>query len=106
MSIGEHSIGGERLHGLQLTFGNGVPTHSPAQVYWVTPEGRLRRHDYVARMVSPLAKAANRCLSERSALGVTLPDHRLVTPLLPGRRAAPGPVVVDVEMDVVGARER
>ena len=105
-AIGEHTIGGERLHGLKLTFGPGVPTHSPDQVFWVTEEGRLRRHDYVARMVSPLAKAANRCLSERSAFGVTLPDHRLVTPLLPGRRAAPGPVIVDVEMELTGGRER
>lgn len=105
-AIGEHRVGGERLHGLRLHFPGAVPTHSPTQVYWFSDDGALRRHDYVARMVSPLAKAANRCVSERTAEGITLPDHRLVTPMLPARRAAPGPLLVDVGLEVVGTSLR
>ena len=105
-ALGEHSVDGERLHGLRLQFPASVPTHAPAQTFWVTDEGALRRHDYRAQMVSPLAKAANRCVHESGAFGVTLPDHRIVTPLLPLRRAAPGPVIVDVTIDVLSATER
>ncbi len=105
-SIGERRIAGESLHGLRLRFPDGVPTHSPVQVFWVTAGGALLRHDYTARMVSPFAKAANRCLSETTAFGVTLPDHRLVTPLLPRRRAARAPVLVDVTIEIVEARDR
>ncbi len=57
-------------------------------------------------MVSPLAKAANRCVHEATAFGVTLPDHRVVTPALPLRRAAPRPVLVDITIEVLSATER
>lgn len=104
--LGEHVVDGERLLGLAVRFPPDVPAHSREQVLWLTPAGALRRNDYRAAMVGPLAHAANRCLHETTAFGITIPDRRRVTPQLPARRSAPGPVLVSIELELRGVRER
>ncbi len=103
-ALGERAVDGERLHGLRVRFPPATPAHSPEQVFWFTREGALRRNDYLARMVSPFAHAANRVLHERTVDGLTLPDRRRVTPQLPARRSAPGPVLVALELELLAAR--
>lgn len=105
-SIGEHTIDGVRAHGLELTCPPGLPAHAPVQQLWIGEDGTMRRYDYLARMIAPWAKAANRCLADTTAFGVTIPRQRRVTPLLPGRRAAPGPLLVSIEVELTGVRER
>ena len=104
--LGERTIDGERLRGIALHCPPHVPAHSPQQELWIRPDGTMRRLDYTARMIAPWARAGNRCLRDTTAFGLTLPDRRRVTPLLPGLRAAPGPLLVGIELELTGVRER
>jgi hypothetical protein len=105
-ALGERELGGERLHGLRVTFAPGTPAHSPEQQFWFTGDGALRRNDYLARMVGPFAHAANVSEHEGTVDGITLPDRRRVTPQLPGRRRAPGPLLVGIALDLLAAEPR
>lgn len=105
-AIGERRIDGDVLEGLRLHCPPGVPAHAPDNDLWFAGDGALRRHDYRARMIAPWANAANRVIAEATAHGITLPTSRRVTPLLPGRRAAPGPLLVSIDLVVTGVRER
>ena len=105
-ALGERRIGGEPLQGLRLHCPPQLPAHSPDQSLWVGPGGTMRRLDYRARMIAPWAKAANRCLADTTAFGITIPAVRRVTPLLPGLRAAPGPLLVAIDLELTGVRER
>jgi hypothetical protein len=104
--LGARRIDGEDLHGLELRCPPSVPAHSPAQQLWFAGDGTMRRLDYTARMIAPWARAANRCLAETTAAGITIPSVRRVTPLLPGLRAAPAPLLVSIDVELTGARER
>jgi len=104
--LGERAIDGAPAHGLELRCPSSVPAHAPVQQLWVREDGTMARLDYTARMISPWARAANRCLAETSAFGVRLPSVRRVTPLLPGLRAAPGPLLVAIDLELTGVRER
>jgi hypothetical protein len=105
-ALGEHVIEGERLHGLRVRFAPGTPAHAPEQRFWFTEDGALRRNDYLARMVGPFAHAANVCEREGTVDAITLPDRRRVTPQLPGRRRAPGPLLVGIAFDLLAAEPR
>lgn len=105
-SIGERTIDGRRAHGLELRCPPGVPAHAPVQQLWIGEDGTMLRYDYTARMIAPWARAANRCLADTTAFGVTIPRSRRVTPLLPGRRSAPGPLLVAIDLELTGVRER
>lgn len=104
-ALGERRIDGERLSGLELRCPPSVPAHSPVQRLWFATDGRARRLDYRARMIAPWALAANRCLSDGTASGVTIPTVRRVTPLVAGR-AARGPLLVSIEIELTGVTER
>jgi hypothetical protein len=105
-SLGERRIDGAPAHGLELRCPPGVPAHAPVQQLWIGPDGTMRRYDYTARMIAPRARAANRCLADTTAFGVTIPAVRRVTPLLPGRRSAPRPLLVSIDVELKGVRER
>lgn len=104
--LGAHAIAGEELYGLRLHCPPQVPAHAPDSTLWVRADGTMRRFDYHARMIAPWANAANRCLSDTTAFGITIPDVRRVTPLAPGRRALPGPLLVTIDLELTGVRER
>jgi len=105
-SLGARQIDGELLHGLRLRCPPSLPAHSPEQSLWFADDGTMRRLDYRARMIAPWARAANLCTAETTACGVTIPSARRVTPLLPGLRAAPGPLLVSIDLELTGVRER
>ncbi len=105
-ALGRHRIAGEDLDGLRVRFPASVPTHGPADILWFTPDGALRRHDYRARMIAPWALAANVVLEETTAFGVTVPSRRRVTPRLPLRHVAPAPLLVSIDLELTGVRER
>ena len=105
-SAGPRTIAGEELHGLRLHCPPQVPAHAPDSTLWVRADGTMRRFDYHARMIAPWALAANRCLSDTTAFGLTIPGVRRVTPLGPGRRALPGPLLVAIDLELTGVRER
>lgn len=104
-ALGERDVDGERLHGLAVHYPPTVPAHSREQQWWFTADGALRRNDYRADMVSPLAHAANRVHHETTEFGITLPDERRVTPQLPGRRSAPFPLLVSIAFELEGVDE-
>jgi hypothetical protein len=104
--LGERRIDGEPLSGLLLHCPPQLPAHSPKQRLWFADDGTMRRLDYRARMIAPWAVTANRCLAETTACGVTIPCSRRVTPLVSGGRAASGPVLVTIDMELTGAQER
>ena len=106
ISAGERMIAGELLHGLRLHCPPAIPAHAPESTLWVRADGTMRRFDYRAQMIAPWAKAANRCLSDTTAFGITIPYVRRVTPLAPGLRAAPGPLLVAIDLELTGVRER
>lgn len=105
-AVGRHTVDGARLHGVRVHLPPHLPAHAPAQTMWLDDDGAMRRVDYRARMIAPWAKAANRCLDETTLAGVTIPSVRRVTPLLPGRRAAPGPLLVSIEIELLGLVDR
>lgn len=105
-SLGRHVVGGEELHGVRLHTPPHLPAHAPAQNMWLREDGTMRRVDYHAGMIAPWARAANRCLDEATVSGVTIPTVRRVTPLLPGLRAAPGPLLVSIDIELLGTVDR
>jgi hypothetical protein len=105
-SVRPRMMAGERVHGIRYRCPPALPAHSPTQTLWVTGDGAVRRLDYRARMIAPWARAANCCLSETTAHGVSIPDTRRVTPLLPGGVASPAPVLVSIDLVVTGVRDR
>jgi len=104
-SLGRHAVDGEQLHGLRLHLPAHLYGHAPAQSLWFGDDGAMRRLDYRAGMIAPWAVAANRCLAETTVSGVTIPSVRRVTPLLPGLRAAPGPLLVSIDLELLGVVE-
>lgn len=105
-SLGRRVVDGAQLHGIRLHLPPHLLAHAPAQSLWFTADGAMRRLDYRAGMIAPWALAANRCLAETTVSGVTIPSVRRVTPLLPGLRAAPGPLLVSIDLELTGVRER
>ncbi|MEZ5661712.1 MAG: hypothetical protein R3E83_25390 [Burkholderiaceae bacterium] len=84
---------------LQGRFPNSMPTHSEEQVFRFDPDtGLLRQHEYVARIISRFARAANRVLEHAQGEGPRYPSRRIVTPLGPAARALPGPVLIDIRV--------
>ena len=82
---------------LEARFPAALPTHSAVQRFTIDPAtGRLRRHDYVAEIIGPWASAANVVVSHGESGGVPFVSRRRVTPVLPGGKPAPIPVLVDI----------
>jgi hypothetical protein len=84
---------------LRAEFPAHIPTHSRHQRFDFDPaSGLLRRHDYCADVVAPIAHAANVVLRHECQNGLTFAAHRRVTPISPWRRALPAPVLVDIQV--------
>ena len=89
---------GERWRRLEVTFPDGLDTHSPRQSFYFDAQGRLRRHDYVARVVGRWARAAHHCADHVQAGGLVFPTRRWVRPIGPGNRSLPFPTLVSLEL--------
>jgi hypothetical protein len=82
---------------LRATFPKHIPTHCTTQdFYFDASSGLLRRHDYVANVVAPIAHAANVVQCHSQHRGLIFPSQRRVTPIGFNRRALPGPTLVSI----------
>lgn len=90
--------GGERWRRLEVSFPEGVDTHSPRQTFYFDARGVLRRHDYVAEVVGRWARAAHYCDDHVRAGGLVFPTRRRVRPRGPGNRSLPEPTLVSLEL--------
>jgi hypothetical protein len=77
-----------------------IPTHSPSQRFHLDLEsGRLRQHDYTARVFGGWAKAAHMIREHRQYDGLTAPSKRRVMPRA-GDKGGPLPFPVLIWADV------
>ena len=87
---------GARLEG---HFPPSLPTHSPTQTFYFDARtGLLLRHDYTAKVFGDWARAANVVLAHAESGGIRYPSHRRVTPIGPGDKPLPAPVLVDIHV--------
>lgn len=85
---------GETWRRLEVTFPQGLDTHSTEQTFYFDSRGMLRRHDYVAEVVGGWAHAAHYCADHVEAGGLVFPTRRWVRPIGPGNRSLPFPTMV------------
>jgi hypothetical protein len=90
---------GEEWRRLEVTFPDGLDTHSRSQTFFIDRSGLIRRHDYTAEPVGGWAKAAHYCAAHREFNGLVFPTRRRVVPRGLGNRALPGPTLVSLELD-------
>jgi hypothetical protein len=93
--------GGETWQRLEAEFGGGLDTHSPRQTFYFDAQRRLRRHDYVARVVGSWAHAAHYCDDHAQAGGLVFPTRRRVRPVGLRNRALPGPTLVSLDLSEI-----
>ncbi|MGI8633342.1 MAG: hypothetical protein ACR2NA_12475 [Solirubrobacterales bacterium] len=91
--------GGTVLRGLHARFPEGFPTHNREQVVWFDAAGRVRRHDYTASVVAPLARAAHYTDEYVTAGGLTLPSARRALPRAGRESVVRAPVLVSLQLD-------
>jgi hypothetical protein len=92
---------GERWRRLEVTFPEGVDTHSREQTFYVDARGLIRRVDYTAEVVSGFARAAHYCDALQEFDGLVLPTRRRVVPRRRSGRAFSRPTIVWIELDDV-----
>jgi hypothetical protein len=95
VTVSDRQATGTRL---QVTYPDGIPTHSPTQELYFDQSGRLLRHDYTAEVVGSWAKAAHLCRDYRQFGGLWLPTTRRVYPRGPLRRPLPLPTLVAIDI--------
>jgi hypothetical protein len=82
------TVRGVRLDGVRVEFPAGAQVHSRAQAYFFDPSGLLRRNDYVADVVGPMAVGAHLWDDFVTVDGLPLPARRTVLFRI-GRAAVP-----------------
>ena len=86
------------LRRLEVRFPDGVPTHSPEQLFYYDEELKLRRLDYTAEPFGSWARAAHFCLEHERFGGLLVATRRRVVPRGPGRRPLPFPTLVWIRL--------
>jgi hypothetical protein len=89
---------------LAVTFPDHVHTHSRDQVFYIDPNGLIRRHDYTAEPIGSWAKAAHYCLDHRSFGGLIVPTRRRVYPRKPNNRRRVAPLLVWIDVPHAAVR--
>jgi hypothetical protein len=89
---------GELLRRLEVSFPEGLDTHSRRQTFYLDARGLLRRHDYVAEVVGGWAKAAHLCADHLAADGLVFATRRWVRPIGPRNRPLPFPTMVWIRL--------
>jgi hypothetical protein len=91
--------GGESWRRLEVSFPEGIDTHSRRQVFYLDSRGLLRRHDYVAEVVGGWAKAGHYVDDHVKAGGLVFPTRRRVRPVArPSNRTLGFPTLVSVDL--------
>jgi hypothetical protein len=94
-------VEGESWRRLDVTFPDGIHTHSREQTLYFDERGLLRRHDYSPDVVASFANAAHFCDEHREVDGIVFPTRRRVVPKGIGGRPLPGPTIVRIELDSI-----
>jgi hypothetical protein len=82
---------------LEAIFPKGIPTHNQKQRFRFDQEtGLLLQHDYTARVISRLAKAAHVVLDHSESLGLRFASHRRVTPRSAKGKPLRGPTLIEI----------
>lgn len=89
---------GQTWRRLAVTFPAGVQTHCREQVFYIDPDGLIRRHDYTAEPFGEWAKAAHYSYDHTSFDGLVLPRRRLVYPRRADNRPRAHPRLVWIEI--------
>lgn len=92
---------GETWRTLRVRFPEGWPTHCAEQVFYIDRRGRIRRHDYIAEVIGPYARAVHYCDHHRSFGGLLFPTRRRVYPRRRDNRALPFPTLIWIDLDHV-----
>jgi hypothetical protein len=71
---------------LEVAFPDDFPTHCRRQTFYVGADHRLRRLDYTADVLGPLARGAHLVDDYQTVDGFAFPTRRSVHPRLPNRR--------------------
>jgi hypothetical protein len=91
-------VDGEPWRRLDVTFPDGLHTHSREQTFYFDSEGLLRRHDYAPEVVASFARGCHFSYDHKTFDGLVFPTRRRVVPLAPGGRPLPGPTIVSIEL--------
>lgn len=89
---------GETWRRLEVTFPEGLDTHSQRQTFYFDARGLLRRHDYVAEVIGRWARAAHYCDDQVQAHGLVFPTKRPVRPIGPRNRPLGFPTLVSLDL--------
>lgn len=73
---------GTVLSTLNVRYPRSIPTHCNQQVFYFDQKGLLRRQDYTADVISPLAIGSHLCEKHKTFDGLVFPTHRKVFPRL------------------------
>ena len=98
VELGQWVEDGRPWRRLAVRFPDHVHTHSREQVFYLDPNGLIRRHDYTAEPIGGWAKAAHYCLDDRSFDGLLLPTRRRVYPRKRNNRRRAGPLLVWIDI--------
>jgi len=94
----------ETWRALEVRFPAGLDAHCAEQIFWIGPDGLLRRNDYTVEVIGRWARAAHRCERYAEAGGLLFPTRRRVYPRPRNLRALPGPVLVALDLDRIEVR--
>jgi len=73
---------GNVLSTLKVRYPRSIPTHCNQQVFYFDQKGLLKRQDYTADIISPLAVGSHICEDHKTFDGLVFPTHRSVFPRL------------------------
>ncbi|WP_026354544.1 hypothetical protein [Massilia niastensis] len=91
---------GETWRRLQVRFPAGVATHSAEQVFYIGPDGLLRRHDYDVE-VAQGARGAHYIHDYKEFDGIMVPTRRRVYIPGPDNNPLPEPLLVSIDISEV-----
>jgi hypothetical protein len=83
---------------LLANFPADFPTHSRRQVFHISPDGSLLRHDYVAQVLGAYAAGANICLASQTIRSLRFYSSRRVYPRIGADVVMPWPTLVWIEL--------
>lgn len=91
---------GETWRGIKVTFPEEYATHSAEQIFYVDPEGLIRRHDYAAEVLNA-GWAAHYSSEHRTVGGIVLPTRRRVYPKGSDGRPVLDTLLVSIDLDEI-----
>jgi len=73
---------GNVLSTLNVRYPRNIPTHCNQQTFYFDQKGLLKRQDYTADVISPLASGSHICGGHKTFDGLVFPTHRRIFPRL------------------------